>query len=53
MASTLTAIASGPMILCLDLILKARMPAAFPHWVLISNGFFCYLLVLVTFAGGD
>ena len=51
MAGTLTAIASRPTILCLYLICKARMPAAFPHWVFISNGFFCYLLVLVTFVG--
>ena len=53
MAGTLIAIASGPMILFLYLISKARMPATFPHWVFISNGFFCYLLVLATFVGGD
>ena len=53
MAGTLIAIASGPAILCLYLTCKARMPEAFPHWVFISNGFFCYLLVLVTFVGGD
>ena len=53
MAGTSIAIASGPTILCLYLICKARMPATFPHWVFISNGFFCYLLVLVTFVGGD
>ena len=39
MAGTLIAIASGPAILCLYLTYKARMPEAFPHWVLISNGF--------------
>ena len=53
MAGTLIAIASGPAILCLYLTYKARMPEAFPHWVFISNGFFWYLLVLVTFVGGD
>ena len=53
MAGTLTAIASRPTILCLYLICKAQMPVAFPHWVFISNGFFCYLLVLVTFVGGN
>ena len=49
MASTLIAIASGPAVLCLYLLNKRRMPVTFPHWVFISNGFFCYLLVLVTF----
>ena len=53
MAGTSIAIASGPTVLWLYLICKARMPATFPHWVFISNGFFCYLLVLVTFVGGD
>ena len=53
MAGTLIAIASGPAILCLYLTCKARMPEAFLHWVFISNGFFCYLLVVVTFVGAD
>jgi hypothetical protein len=53
MAGTMIAIASGPIILYLYFIFKAQMPAAFPHWVFISNGFFCYLLVLVTFVGGN
>jgi hypothetical protein len=53
MAGTLIAIASGPAILCLYLTCKARMPEALPHWVFISNGFFCYLLVLISFVGVD
>ena len=53
MAGTLIAIASGPALLCLYLTCKARILQALPHWVFISNGFFCYLLVLVAFAGGD
>ena len=52
MAGILIAIASVPAILCLYFIYKAWMPEAFPHWVFISNGFL-YLLVLVTFVGGD
>ena len=53
MAGTLIGIDSVPAILCLYLTRKARMPEAFHDWVFISNGFFCYLLVLVTFVGGD
>ena len=53
MAGTLIAIASGPAILRLHSTCKARMPEAFPLWVFISNGFFCYLFVLVTFVRGD
>jgi hypothetical protein len=39
MAGTLIAMASEPTILCLHLNCKAQMPAAFPNWVFISNGF--------------
>ena len=53
MASTLIAIASGLAVLYLHLLNKSRIPVTFPRWVFISNGFFCYLLVLVTFVGGD
>ena len=53
MAGTLIAIASGPAILWLYLTCKTRMPEAFPHWVFLSNGFFCYRLVLVTLVGVD
>ena len=53
MAGTLIAIASEPVILCSYLTHKARMPEAFPNRVFISNGFFCYRLVLVTFVGSD
>ena len=53
MASTLIALGTGPALLCLYLLNKRRLPVTFPHWVFISNGFFCYLLVLVTFVGGN
>ena len=49
MATTLLAVASGPLLLGGYFLTMKQLPARFPHWVVISNGFFCYLVVLVTF----
>jgi hypothetical protein len=49
MDSGFLALASGPALLVVYYLNMKRLPATFPHWVFISNGFFCYLIGLVVF----
>ena len=46
MDSGFLALASGPALLAVYYLNMKRLPATFPHWVFISNGFFCYLMGL-------
>ena len=49
MDSGFPALASEPALLAMYYRNMKRLPAQFPHWVFVSNGFFCYLMALVIF----
>ena len=49
MDSSFLALASGPALLGVYCLNMKRLLATFPHWLFISNGFYCYLVVLVIF----